>query len=161
MEYKERTIEAKATINATLEQAWDAWTTREGIVSFLAPDCDVEFEAGGKYEIYFNPDAPYGEKGGEGLQILAIDPQKMLSFTWNAPPHLPNVRKQWTHVVVRFFPVSENQTEVLLRHDGWGSSDEWDQAFDYFGQAWKKIVLPRLKYRFEVSAIDWSNPPSF
>jgi len=37
--------------------------------------------------------------------------------------------------------------------------EKWDEAFEYFQIAWAKVVLPRLKYRFEVGPIDWTNPP--
>ena len=45
---------------------------------------------------------------------------------------------------------------VTLTHDGWGVGEEWDQAFDYFTNAWRDIVLPRLKRRFALGPIDWS-----
>ena len=83
----------------------------------------------------------------------------MLSITWNAPPHLSEVRKQWTHVTVRLEGTREGQTKVTLMHDGWGEGKEWDEAFAYFTRAWVGVVLSRLKYRFSVSPIDCDNPP--
>ncbi len=91
--------------------------------------------------------------------VLAVQPEHMLSFTWNAPPHLPEARGQMTHVTVRMEVGQNDQTEVRLYHDGWGSSGEWDEAFDYFNEAWKYVVLPRLAYRFEQGPVDWENPP--
>lgn len=41
--------------------------------------------------MYFNLDAPSGEKGGEGMIILAFQAERMLSFTWNTPLDLPSV----------------------------------------------------------------------
>lgn len=83
----------------------------------------------------------------------------MLSFTWNAPPHLPNVRPQRTHVVVRFKELDPGHTQVTLTHDGWGAGEEWDQAFDYFTEAWGEVVLPRLRYRFAIGPLDWNHLP--
>lgn len=93
------------------------------------------------------------------MKILAIQPKKMLSFTWNAPPEMPDVRKQRTHVVIRLEPLSDNQTRVSLAHDGWGDGGELDQPFNYFTRAWLQIVPPRLRYRFTLGPIDWNNPP--
>jgi len=93
------------------------------------------------------------------LKILAIQPKKMLSFTWNAPPEIPEVQKQRTHVVIRLDPLSDNQTRVSLAHDGWGDGGELDQAFNYFTRAWLQIVPPRLRYRFTLGPIDWNNLP--
>ncbi len=158
MKNRERVIEGTIKIKASLEDVWEAWTTEEGIKSFFAPACDINILPGGKYEIYFNPDAPEGMKGGEGLKVMAIQPMKMFSFTWNAPPHLSEVRWHQTHVIIRFS--EENScVKVTLCHDGWGTGDEWDEAYDYFTRAWKQIVLPRLEYRFENGPINWENPP--
>jgi uncharacterized protein YndB with AHSA1/START domain len=38
----------------------------------------------------FNQAAKPGEQGGEGMIIMSIQPEKMLSFTWNAPPEWHN-----------------------------------------------------------------------
>lgn len=153
----ERVIRAEVIVPASADDVWQAWSTAEGVRSFFAPDCRVELEIGGAYEMYFDPSAPYGERGGEGVRILAIEPRKMLSFTWNAPPHLPEVRPQHTAVVVRLLALADGRTRVTLIHSGWGSSEQWDQAYRYFAVAWQKVVLPRLKERFERGPIDWDN----
>ena len=92
---------------------------------------------------------------------MAIQTNSVLSITWNAPPHLPDVRNQRTHVCIRFEQLMENKTKVTPHHDGWGISGQWEEAFEYFKIAWGKVVLPRLKYRFEVGPVDWNNPPKF
>jgi hypothetical protein len=72
----------------------------------------------------------------------------MLSFTWNAPPSLPEIRKQRTHVTVRFYSLGEKQTRVTLDHDGWGRSADWLKTRAYFEKAWGTFVLPNLRKRF-------------
>ena len=54
----ERAIDKEVVVNATLDQAWDAWTTREGIASFFAPDAEVEPRVGGAFHIHIDP-APH------------------------------------------------------------------------------------------------------
>jgi uncharacterized protein YndB with AHSA1/START domain len=155
----EKTIHFNITVPAPLSEVWKAWTTEAGAKTFFAPECKIELKPGGAYEMYFNLDAPTGERGGEGMIVLAIQPERMFSFTWNAPPNLPTVRGEMTHVVVRFEEVDPKTTQVTLNHDGWGEGSEWDQAFEYFIQAWGELVLPRLKYRFEHGPFDWGNLP--
>ena len=147
-------------VPAAVADVWNAWTTEEGARTFFARDCRIELKPGGAYEMYFNQEAPTGEKGGEGMIILAIQPEKMLSFTWNAPPYLPEVRGEMTHVTLRFSEINSSETLVTLVHDGWGDGGEWDKSFDYFITAWGEVVLPRLKYRFEEGPIDWEDPPA-
>lgn len=158
-EHEERAIFGEVTVPAGIDDVWAAWTTEEGVKSFFASKCRIQLEPDGPYEIYFNPDAPAGERGGEGLRVLAVQPKKMFSFTWNAPPTLPEVRGQRTHVILRFYEAGPASTRVTLRHDGWGKGGQWDQAFEYFEGAWNEVVLPRLVYRFQHGPIDWQNRP--
>jgi len=133
-----KTVCAEVIVNAGLEDVWEAWTTEEGVKTFLAPA---------------------GERGGEGNRVMAIQPMEMFSFTWNAPPTLPGVRDQRTHVTLRFFPEG-GRTRVTLCHDGGGTGGQWEQTFKYFQRAWGEVVLPRLQYRFDHGPVDWENPPS-
>ena len=155
----ERVVKAEVIVNTGVDAVWEAWTTEAGIKTFFAPACKVELRVSGPFEMYFNPNGTPGERGGEGNEILAIQPKKMLAFTWNAPPHLPNVRRQHTSVVVRFNEIEKGRTKVTLIESGFGEGEEWDKAFTYFSSAWQDVVLRRLKYRFEIGPVDWNNPP--
>ncbi len=152
----ERAITGEVTVKAPIEEVWAAWTTHDGITSFFAPGCNVDLRADGLYEIFFAPDAEPGMRGADDMRILAVQEPRMLSFTWNAPPSLPEVRGQRTHVTVRLEPAGGGRTRVRLTHDGWGDGGEWDKAFAYFERAWNQVVLPRLVERFRNGPIDWS-----
>ena len=151
----ERALDKEVVVNATLDQAWDAWTTRQGIVAFFAPDAKVEPRVGGAFQIYMDPLATPGNKGADEMRYLALQPKKMISFDWNAPPSLPEAREQRTFVVVRFEPVNDKQTKVMLHHTGWGDGGEWDKAYQYFDKAWGN-VLANMQKRFDKGPQDWS-----
>jgi uncharacterized protein YndB with AHSA1/START domain len=148
-------LDKSIEVPASLDEAWAAWTTREGIVSFFAPDAKVEARVGGPFQIYIDPGAAPGAKGADDMRFLALQPKKMLSFDWNAPPHLPEARAQRTFVVVRLEPLGDKLTRVSLHHTGWGDGGQWDQAYSYFDRAWGN-VLANLKKRFEQGPQDWT-----
>jgi uncharacterized protein YndB with AHSA1/START domain len=148
-------LKFQAEVQASINDVWQAWATREGILSFFAPDCRIELVPGGAYEMYFNLDAATGDRGGEECRLLAIEEPLMLSFTWNAPTEFPNVRRQKTHVTVRLEQMSIRETRVTLLHDGWGTGEEWQAAQAYFERAWGQVVLPRLQKRFTDGPIHW------
>ena len=151
----ERAIEKEVVVRATLDEAWAAWTTREGVVSFFAPDAVIDPRVGGAFHIHIDPGAQPGAKGADDMRFMALQPKKMLSFDWNAPPHLPEARAQRTFVVVRFAAVDDKNTKVTLHHTGWGEGGEWDKTYAYFDRAWGG-VLSNLKKRFEEGPQDWT-----
>ena len=152
----ERAIDKQIVVAATLDQAWDAWTTREGITSFFAPDAEIDARPGGAFHIYINPYAEPGMKGADEMRYMALQPKKMLSFDWNAPPSLPEVRQQRTFVVLRFEPLDDRSTRITMHHTGWGEGGQWDQTYAYFDKAWGR-VLANLQKRFETGPVDWTD----
>jgi uncharacterized protein YndB with AHSA1/START domain len=151
---QERAVQKEAVVKAPIDAVWRAWTTSEGIVTFFAPEAVVEPRPGGAFFVHFNPYAPAGMKGADDMRVLAVQEKKLLSFTWNAPPHLPEARAQRTFVTVRFSPAGDGETLVRLRHSGWGDGGQWDEAYAYFDGAWTR-VLEELQKRFTVGPRDW------
>ena len=86
----------------------------------------------------------------------------MLSFTWDFPPSLMDLRQnQKTVVLIRLEKTEDNKTRFLFINSGWGNSEDWQKSFEYFKKAWGNVVLARLKYRFENGPIDWNNLPDY
>jgi uncharacterized protein YndB with AHSA1/START domain len=149
-----KTINESITIKAIPATVYKAWTTRDGIRTFFAPDAVIEPRVGGLFEIHMNPFAEPGMKGADDMRYLALQEDRMVSFTWNAPPRLPEARKQRSYVTVRFAPQGEQETVVTLFHGGFGDGGEWDKTHAYFSRAWPN-VLKNLKKSFEEKPIDW------
>lgn len=156
----ERIITANLLVPARRREVWRAWTTEAGIRTFFAPAGCIDLRPDGPYEIYFDPVAEAGSRGGEGMRVLAVQEPELLSFTWNAPPSLPTVRAQRTSVLIRLDEAPGDRTRLQFHHSGWGNGGEWDQAFSYFEHAWLHIVLPRLIWRFINGPLDWNDPPA-
>ena len=152
-------IEKTVVVDATPAQVWQTFTTSEGATTFFAPKARIVLALGGEYEMYFMPSAPAGSRGSEGMRVLAYAPQRMLAFTWNAPPKFPAIRKAppQTWVVVLLAPEGRAgaRTKVTLLHLGWKPGPDWRAVHDYFERAWS-VVLERLGRRFKQGPIDWA-----
>ena len=151
---QERAITEKITVKANVDDVWNAWTTTDGVKSFFAPDARVELRVDGPFQVYINPFAEPGLKGADDMRIIGFQDKKMLTFTWNAPPSLPEARKQRTVVIVRLISRGDSLTDVTLHHVGWGEGGEWDKAYDYFSKSWPN-VLKNLQKRFDTGPVDW------
>lgn len=151
---QERAINERITVKANVDDVWKAWTTTEGIKSFFAPDAKIELKVDGPFQVYMNPFAEAGMKGADDMRIIGFQEKKMLSFNWNAPPNLPEARKQRSVVIVRFISRGDAITDVTIHHVGWGEGGEWDKAFAYLSKAWPN-VLKNLQKRFDTGPVDW------
>lgn len=130
-----------ATINAPRADVFDRLTTEEGMKAVYGIESRIDLAIGGPYEWYFLGDNPYGTKGGEGNQILAFDPGRMLAFSWNAPPTQPESRAKRTWVTMQFMDGDNpNTTEVTLTHHGFGTQPHWQETKAYFEAAWPRVL---------------------
>jgi uncharacterized protein YndB with AHSA1/START domain len=155
----DRVLRTELTVDAPIDDVWRAWTTEEGVRTFFAPAGRIEPRVDGAYDIYFFPERPAGQRGAEGMRILAFEPPRRLVFTWNAPPDIPAVRAQRTTVEIALEPAGPARTKLRFTHAGWGEGPDWDKAYGYFDQAWNAVVLPRLVHRFARGPVDWARRP--
>lgn len=136
----ERVLVKEISIPAPIDSVWSIWTTSAGVRAFLGAEANIELRPGGPFEIYFNMEAPVGQRGSEDCRVLSFQPKRMLSFEWNAPPQFGALRLKRTQVVIRFEPLGETAVGITLAHLGWGTGSEWDKLYDYFDQAWSRVL---------------------
>jgi uncharacterized protein YndB with AHSA1/START domain len=140
-------------VNAPPAEVWKCWTTSEGMRSFLT-EAKIDLRIGGPFELYFGPESQPGQRGSEGCTILAYDPERMLSFSWNAPPTFGPLREKHTWVVVRIAPRGPDQSEVTLAHLGFAEQAAlspadtagWAGIRSYFSQAWPQVMAALVKH---------------
>ena len=152
---QERAIDKEVVVAAPVAAVWQSWTTKAGIEAFFAPEAEIDARVDGAFHIHIDPLGEPGMKGADTMRYMALQPMKMLSFDWNAPPSLPEARQQRTFVVVRLFDVDGKSTRVTLHHTGWGDGGEWDKTYAYFDRAWGN-VLGNLKKRYDSGPMDWT-----
>lgn len=155
----DRILRATMVLEAPVAEVWALWTTEPGLVSFFAPAARVEPRVDGRFEIFFDPARPEGQRGADGMRILVYEAQRRLSFTWNAPASQPYARAQRTVVTIQLQPLPPGRTRLTFTHAGWGEGPEWNRAYDYFDHAWNAVVLPRLRHRIGSGPVDWAQPP--
>lgn len=109
---------------------------------FFGQDNKMELRSGGPFEIYFLMDQDTEERGSEECRVLSYLPERMLSFSWSAPPDQPFVRHNnyKTFVVLEFEALATCRTKACLTHAGWPEGKQWDIAFDYFARAWPMVL---------------------
>lgn len=152
-------IIADTAVNLGIDEAWELWTTPEGLQTFFSRKASVDLRIDGTYDVLFFPDNPPGLRGAEGMRILAIEKPNRLLITWNSPAIYGDAAKQRAVVEYRFQPHPNGGTQVEVKHFGWGRSDVWRDIHAYFAGAWE-VVLRRFAYSVSDGPVDWDNLPA-
>ena len=152
----DRIIRLEEIIAAPAAEVWKAWSTVEGLRTFLAPDSVIDVRVGGQWEIHFEPGSPVGSRGSEGCKVLEIKKGRLLAFEWNFEPGSP-IRDEKTSVSIEIHAFGGAQCQVGLEQVGWKEGADWDAGFERCSRTWN-LALARLEHRFIDGPIDWTNP---
>lgn len=143
----------EVTVPATRTAVWEAFTTSDGLSTWLTPGAVVDLKKGGEWTAHF----PGGKTGGG--TILSVVPESEVVMAALAPEQFPTVRAERT--TARFeFESKGDSTVVRLTQTGWKSGDEWDKAFDYLTRG-NTQLLETLRRRFVSGPIDWGKEWGF
>jgi uncharacterized protein YndB with AHSA1/START domain len=112
---------SEAVVNAPATAVWNAWTTVEGIQSWMVAKTDLDLRVGGLWRTSYSPDADLAGDAAIHHRILAFDPGRMLAFqTVKTPKDFPFAGILTTWTVVYLEPVDANRTRVTVRMLGYG-----------------------------------------
>jgi uncharacterized protein YndB with AHSA1/START domain len=144
----EKVLMLEVTVPAPLAEVWKAFTTSEGLSTWLTPGAVVDLREGGEWTAHF----PGGSTGGG--TILSFVPEKELVVSALAPDKFPAVRAARTRAQFNF-EARGGSTLVRLTQTGWKEGDEWVKAYEYLtvGNA---QLLATLHHRFVSGPIDWT-----
>ncbi len=140
-------IETAVLNFSTKDKAFEMFTTNKNLENWLTAKANAEAKIGGKYELFWEPDDPENNST-IGCKILAIDSPNFLNFEWKGPKqfkHFMNDVRPLTNVTV-IFTEQGDRILVTLIHTGWRDTDEWEQARQYFINAWKGAFSQLEKY---------------
>lgn len=134
-------------ISADPGSVWDAFSTSQGLSTWLTPGAVVDLRAGGEWTAHF----PGGKTGGG--TIVSFVPKKEMVLAALAPEQFPTVREQRTTARFEFIPQPKG-TLVRLTQTGWKSGEEWDRAYEYLAKG-NTQLLDTLRRRFVDGPMDW------
>jgi uncharacterized protein YndB with AHSA1/START domain len=133
----DKIVHRSARLRCDAHRAFEMFTVNHLLESWLVNVAEVEPAAGGKYELFWEPD-DRENNSTIGCRVTAIEADKFISFEWRSPKqykHFANNADPLTHVVVFFVSDSES-TEVHLLHSGWRTTAEWEEARQWQDRAW-------------------------
>jgi uncharacterized protein YndB with AHSA1/START domain len=142
-----RQLVIEVEIPAPVSEVWKAFTTSEGLSTWLFPNATVDLKPGGDWLVHF----PGGSTGGG--TIVSFIPENEIVIAALAPDKFPQVRATRTHAVFQF-EARGNSTVVRLTQTGWKSGEEWTRAYEYLA-AGNAQLLASLHRRFVDGPTDW------
>jgi len=99
-------------VPAPVADVWTAFTTSEGLATWLWKDVLVDLRKGGEWTVRF----PGGSTGGGS--IVDFKPQRSITMRALCPDRFPTVRRERTTAVFAFEPAGDTTRVTLTQTDG-------------------------------------------
>ena len=144
----EKVLLLSLTIPAPRSEVWHAFSTSDGLSTWLTPNAVVDLRSGGEWTAHY----PGGKTGGG--TIISFIPEEEIVISAMAPEQFPTVRATRTKARFRFKASDDHTTTVELEQTGWQDGAEWDKAYEYLF-AGNAYLLATLHRRFVNGPIDW------
>ena len=142
---------SEAVVAAPVEKVWAAYTTSEGLMSWMVPHAEVDLRIGGKMRTTYNKEGTLGDAGTIENTILAYEPLRMITIkNTRAPETFPfkqAIEKMWT--VVYFEPLAPDRTRVRAVGLGFSEDQESQQMRQFFERG-NTLTLRKLQEHFGV-----------
>jgi uncharacterized protein YndB with AHSA1/START domain len=142
-----KALRFEVVVPAKPAEVWSAFSTAEGLSTWLWKDCTVDLKPGGGWIVHY----PGGATGGGTIE--SFEAGKQIVIHAMAPEKFPDVRRVGTTALFAFEPEGEG-TKVTLIQTGWKEGKEWDDAYEYLAQG-NAQLLGQLWQRFTRGPLKW------
>jgi uncharacterized protein YndB with AHSA1/START domain len=147
----EKALRFEVVVAGSLDDLWAAFTTTDGLATWLWRDTRVDARPGGDWLVVF----PHSTGGGT---IVSLTPKRQLVIAALAPDRFPTVREERTRATFEFAAETPTSTKVTLVQTGWKSGPEWNAAYDYLADGNLELLM-QLHRRFESGPLSWPAKP--
>lgn len=147
-EVESDTMSYEIPLDAPLDEVWAAFTTKEGLESWMVPNAEVDLRIGGAIRTNYQAEAEPEHPGTITHNILVVQDKRLLVARTDPPANRPDFAKfRELRGVWRFEALAPDRTLVVLETVGWGTGEGWDQM-RAFMRAGNAMTLQSLKRRF-------------
>jgi uncharacterized protein YndB with AHSA1/START domain len=140
---QERVLKSDIVIRSTVDRAWWAMTTSDGMKAWNVRDAVIEMKVMGRYHTNYSEQV--GDRGTITNTILSFIPNRMFSFKLGFPDNfaipdstgkrvpVPGVIAAGTlFAVVEFEDIGKGNIRASVTMPGYQTGREWDLVYDFF-----------------------------
>lgn len=152
----ERVLRHETTVHGSLADVWNAVTTSEGLMSFMAPVVHMELKTGGVFDSNYRAGSKLGDPGTIHNMVLNFVPMEMFSIKVGLTDQFPQRPRDagTLFAVLTFKDAGANQVLVTISMLGWDHGEDWDLVYKHFDRG-NAYTLAELAQRFEQGPKVW------
>ncbi len=136
-------------VNATLDEAWNAYTTKEGWEGWAVPLAEVDWKINGMIRTNYNRDGQIGDSTTIIIHVVNFIPHRMITlqseFTDNFPGFMKEDEKNLFNIIT-FDELYPGYVKVSSYGIGYRNIEQYQNLMAYFIQANEQTQLKLIEY---------------
>ncbi len=131
----EKVLRLEVILPVNKKEAWQLFTTDEGLTKWIAPLAHIELKTGGYILTNYDKTKSLADSSSIKLTIINYIEQEM--FTLKVKLN-DNFSKSVQHEdgnlqeIIQFIRVGTKKTKIISSMIGWGKGDEWTKTYNFF-----------------------------
>lgn len=122
-------------VNTSIDEVWDAYTTKKGWESWVVPIAEIDFKVGGTIKTNYNKDGAIGDSSTIVLHIRNYVPKKMITLQAEIATHFPEFMKKDEkdlYNIIYFEEIASSKTKVTSYGIGYKNNDKYLSLLKFF-----------------------------
>ncbi|GAA4272527.1 hypothetical protein U6A24_09745 [Aquimarina gracilis] len=136
-------------VNASLDKCWDAYSTKKGWQSWVAPLAEVNFKINGLIKTNYSKNGSIEDPSTIRLHVINYIPKKMITLQAELSNNFPEFMKKDAKDlfnIVHFEELDKGLTRITSYGIGYKNNPKYLQLMKYFISANEKGYMQLISY---------------
>ena len=140
-QYREKVLQFSIIVPMNKKDAWNLFTTDEGLKKWIAPVAKIDMKTGGYIKTNYDISKNVDDSTSIRLEIINYLEYEMMTLKVNLNNTFPEEVKAGDknlQEIIQFIDAGKGKTKIISTMVGWGQGDAWDKAYAFFeiGNDW-------------------------
>ena len=131
----EKVLKLEVVLPIDINEAWQLFTTDEGLKKWIAPVAHIELKNGGYIVSNYDKNKSLSDSSSIILPIINYIERELFTlkvelnnnFSKQAQEEDQNLQE-----IIQFIPVGPKKTKLISSMIGWGQGEHWTKAYNFF-----------------------------
>jgi hypothetical protein len=139
--YGEKVLQLSIIIPMDKKDAWNLFTTDEGLKKWIAPVAKIDMRTGGSIRTNYDPSKTFDDSTSIRLGIINYLGNGLITLKVNLNNSFPEQAKkedQNLQEIIQFADAGKGRTKIISSMVGWGQGSYWEKTYHFFekGNDW-------------------------
>lgn len=131
----EKVLRLEVILPVNIKEAWELFTTDEGLKKWIAPLAHIELKTGGYILTNYDKSKSLTDSSAIKLSIVNYIEHELFTLRVNLNNNFSKAvqsEDENLQEIIQFIELEPKKTKIISSMVGWGQGDDWNKAYNFF-----------------------------